>query len=315
MTLQTEMNLKKIIKYTSMNKKLLIIIMFVSIVTSTLLNVLFMKTSYTSNQNIQISPIIELEKFEARYNLAYKNVINNKQTYSKMIEQLQLDPKVYTFSKMKTISTISADFKSNSVEIEVSDPNKALSENIAMLLSQEFARAWTNGILKSEKIVYEEKMNATKDSLDAAKIKINMNSETLKKTPQTIELANSILMDGKIGDGEEINPIYVQLMNKQSQLEEEAALIELVLKQEEGKFNELVSSLEGQLNSELLKINDGQAIQISYNKEFLEVQPLESEIQTSISSRIGFVVGVSIVCLISTLLAIILKEYLKDESK
>ncbi|RED84043.1 hypothetical protein [Cohnella phaseoli] len=313
--MQTEMNLKKIIKYTSMNKKLLIIIMFVSIVTSTLLNVLFMKTSYTSNQNIQISPIIELEKFEARYNLAYKNVINNKQTYSKMIEQLQLDPKVYTFSKMKTISTISADFKSNSVEIEVSDPNKALSENIAMLLSQEFARAWTNGILKSEKIVYEEKMNATKDSLDAAKIKINMNSETLKKTPQTIELANSILMDGKIGDGEEINPIYVQLMNKQSQLEEEAALIELVLKQEEGKFNELVSSLEGQLNSELLKINDGQAIQISYNKEFLEVQPLESEIQTSISSRIGFVVGVSIVCLISTLLAIILKEYLKDESK
>ncbi len=312
--LKTEMNLKTIINYISSNKKLLIIVMLLSVVTSAILNVLVMKTSYTSNQSIQISPIIEAEKFEARYNLASKNVINNRQTYLNMIKQLQLDSKVYSFSKMKVISTISADFKSNSVEIEVRDPNKALSEKIAIFLSQEFTREWTNNFLELEKIGYQEKMKTSKDSLDAAKIKINLNSETLKTTPQTIELANSIVMDGKVGDGEEINPVYVQLMNKQSQLEEEAALIELAMNQEEGKFNELLSSLEGQLKSELPKINEGQPIQISYNKEFLGVQPLENESQTTILSRIGFVAGVSIVCLLFTLLAIILKEYLKEET-
>ncbi|WP_239615830.1 hypothetical protein [Cohnella mopanensis] len=313
--MKSELSLKKVLKYVHQNKKLLLIIMLVSIITSTALNLLLVKTNYNMNLSIQLTPVTEANQFQTRFNLVNRKVLNKNKSLNKIIKDLELDQKLYSPEKLMQVITIQSDATENNVEINVNGSNKQTAKDIAIQVAQEFATEWINEYTKTTKLIYEEGLKADKDALDIANMKLELNGKALKETSVTIELANVIKMDGQVADGEEINPVYVQLMNKSNELQEEARLIELKLEKEKKKYEELLTSIENQKTTVMPKMLNNEDVEIELDKEFIELGSIQDGNQTSMLSRIGVIVLVNIACLMFALLIIIFKEYLKNENE
>jgi len=289
--------------------------MLVSVITTTALNLLLVKTNYNMNISIQLTPVKDSSEFETRFNLINRKVLNKNNSLNKIIKKLNLDQDLYSPEKLRQGITIQSDAAANNVEINVDEVSKQKAKEIAIQVAQEFVTEWTNEYVKAKKLKYDEELKANTDALDIANMKIELNGKVLKNTSVTIELANVVKMDGRVADGEEINPVYVQLMNKSIELQEEARLIELQMQKSKEEYGSLLTSLENQKATKMPMMLSNEDVEIELDQEFIEIGSIQEGNETSILSRIGTIVSINIACLMIAMLIVVFKEYMKNENE
>ena len=281
--------IESIIKY----KKILALVLMITVISSTALNLLFIDDKHTATAVIQYSPVIAPEEYDKRANPIIE-VVKSDSNVNESIKLLNLNADKYTINYVRSIVAYTSDNLTNTMRISVTDNNETNAKAIANQFAYIFAREFSTRIVSDLDDNYDQQLSVFEVRIETNQSRTQLTEKLISQNPQIIE--------------GEINPIYVDLVNKLNALTEELMLVKL----EENRFKELHEKKYDEFSEEYLpQLREGKEIAYRIEDSSLDVYPSLVAEKTNQLSRVYSIISVCIVTLIIASLAIILREYLQ----
>ncbi|GAB7387952.1 hypothetical protein BSNK01_17890 [Bacillaceae bacterium] len=283
---EEEISLREIIEIILDGKWLIAVITFIAVVTSGILSYFVLNPVYEARTTLVVNNLVQnqenaqqdsakalleiLQKSEHSVQ-TYSEQVTNANILKDVIDKLNLDSKGYTVGGLQNAITVETVKDTNLIRIKVKGPDPKTAADIANALAYEFV----NYITAKKKEQFKQAAEYINDQLEA---KINSNSlalnqvkKELAKTPEKLVTMKTLadepflqsvaeerrnLSSVETGSlqlrSEEINPVYVELQTKITELTIETeqlkaekqsiqALTQKYMKEDMGKASILLS--------------------------------------------------------------------------